>query len=103
MADKLWIKFQMRGLRDFVVRWLKWSLEKISPDLVERFWSKTPLGEYLGEDRGLNKGEKKVPLHSVSLQGCAWMVPYHIGVCEGTSETFSVLHAPKESYSWQLT
>lgn len=83
-ADWLWLRVPLRGPRDAVVAALKGSLKLISPELARRLLSREPFGPYCGADRDLKPGqEKQIPLHSVSLQGCAWMLPYHIGVCEG--------------------
>lgn len=85
-ADSAWRRLPCNGFRDWGVRVVKGGLRLISPDLAQRCFSYKPFGEYLGEDASL-AGRKKLPLHSVSLQGCAWMLPYHIGVCEGKFPT----------------
>lgn len=83
-ADWAWFRLPCHEFRDRLVQLIKTALRLISPELAERFLSYKPLGQYLGADAFLQPGERKqVPLHSVSLQGCAWMLPYHIGVCEG--------------------
>lgn len=84
-VDWLWMRVPLRGARDFAVYTLKAVLKCISPQLFRRLLSREPFGPYCGADRELETiAQKQVPFHSVSLQGCAWMLPYHIGVCEGT-------------------
>lgn len=83
LTDYLWMRWPWMGLRDYIARLLHATLRRINPRTAEYFFSKAAFGHYIGTDRALLPGEqKKIPFHSVSLNGCAWMLPYHIGVCE---------------------
>lgn len=82
-CDYFWLRTPFRGARDRGVNLCKRALVAISPRLARHFWARVPFGKYIGNDRALLTGEKKqLPLHSVSLNGCAWMLPYHIAVCQ---------------------
>lgn len=82
-VDRLSNYWPFRGTRETIIAFLKLLLARVAPSLARHFLSYTPFGQYSGNDRELFPGEKKrFPLHSVSLNGCAWMLPYHIGVCE---------------------
>lgn len=84
IADWLWLRWPWNGVRDFLIRSFKALICKISPQLAAHFLARTPFGKYVGSDRSRPPNKpKQVPLHSVSLNGCAWMLPYHIGVCQG--------------------
>lgn len=83
VLDWFWVRIPLRIPRDIAVYLLKSALRCISPKVFRRLLSCEPFGPYCGADQELESvAQKKVPFHSVSLQGCAWMLPYHIGVCE---------------------
>jgi len=85
-ADIIWTRWPWRGTR----QWLYSTFEGISralfPGLGRHYFSiidgKTNVRKYSG--CGIRNGGRTAdsiyPLHSVSLNGCAWMLPYHIGV-----------------------
>ncbi|CAN8068699.1 unnamed protein product [Agarophyton chilense] len=82
-TDWLWLKWPWSDLRLMIIAGAKRILTACSPALAEHCLSRSLLRRYIGTDRSLLPSEKKqLPLHSVSLNGCAWQLPYHIGVCE---------------------
>lgn len=83
-TDWIWLQWPWSDMRNLLIAVSKRILTACSPTLAERYLSRSFLGHYVGMDRTLGTTETKhLPLHSVSLSGCAWMLPYHIGVCEG--------------------
>lgn len=83
-TDWIWLRWPWSDMRNLLIAISKRIITACSPALAERYLSRSFLGSYVGMDRSFGTARKKqLPLHSVSLNGCAWMLPYHIGVCEG--------------------
>lgn len=79
------VRWPWAGTREYVNDALTRFMKNFFPAKAEYFFSRIAFGPYVGSDRERPRDvPKRLPLHSVSLSGCAWQTPYHIGVCKGT-------------------
>lgn len=81
-SDCVWIRWPWRGTRRRVLAALHAAMRCAAPRAAEHYLSTLwRPSRRVGAQLAANPREDVLPLHSVSLNGCAWMLPFHIGVC----------------------
>lgn len=84
-CDSVWMRWPWKGTRRWIFYHAKAIVSRVAPCLARHYLSTRAHAnrKFVGcgsSTLGGRNGDV-YPLHSVSLNGCAWMLPFHIGVC----------------------
>ncbi len=84
-CDAAWARWPWKGTRRWMFVNARAIISRVAPRLARHYLSTAPVkgGTFVGCSSSTVGGRNGdvYPLHSVSLNGCAWMLPFHIGVC----------------------